>query len=112
MPYPPDITLYITLGTATMIVLVGVIYFCKDLRRCRRDLNNRINTLRIGKMLDHAGIDRTRYLCKANPLTIEKHLLVCNQCGKTDICDECLLHGKGIPEYMFCRNYRELIQYR
>jgi hypothetical protein len=37
---------------------------------------------------------------------------VCECCGTTDICDECPEHGKDIPEYTFCRNYRKLILYR
>jgi len=108
----PDILLFITLGVSFLIVLVGVISFCKDHCRCRNILNERINALRIGKMLNHAGISRTRYLHKAKPLTIEKHLLVCKQCKTIDICDKCLEKGTDIPEYTFCRNYRELIQYR
>ena len=112
MHISPDMLLIITLCVAFLFILLGVINFCNDLRRCRNSLNDRINGLRIGKMLNHAGISRSRYLNKAKPLTIEKHLLVCKQCKTIDICDKCLEKGTDIPEYTFCRNYRELIQYR
>jgi hypothetical protein len=72
----------------------------------------RIKALRIDKMLNHVGITRARYLRKARPLTIEKNLQVCECCGTTDICDECLEQGKDIPEYTFCPNFRELMGYR
>lgn len=112
MHISPDMLLFITLFASFLLILVGIVNFCNDLRRCRNKLNDRINALRIGKMLNHAGISRTRYLHKAKPLTIEKHLLVCKQCKTIDICDKCLEKGADIPEKTFCRNYRELIKYR
>ena len=112
MHYSPDITLFITLGIIFMILLAGVVRYCINQRRCRKALDDRVKALRIGKMLDHAGIAHARYLRRASPLTIEKHLLVCRQCKTTDICDECLEDGRDIPETVFCRNFRELIRYR
>ena len=112
MIYSQDMMLVFVLGFIFMIMLVGVVCFCIQNRRCRSDVIERIKALRIDKMLDHAGIKRSRYLRKANPLTIEKHLLVCKRCGTTDICDERLKQGKDIPENSFCRNFRELIRYR
>ena len=112
MRYSADMALLVTLGAAFMVMLVGVARCCSYCRRCRRDVARRIKALRIDKMLNHAGISRARYLRKARPLTIEKHLLVCECCGNTDICDKCLEQGKDIPEYTFCRNYLELTLYR
>jgi len=112
LTHSADIALLVTLGASFMIMLVGVVRCLSHYCRCRRDIVRRIKALRIDKMLNHAGISRARYLRKAKPLTIEKHLLVCEDCGTTDICDECLEQGKHIPEYTFCRNYRGLIRYR
>jgi hypothetical protein len=107
-----DFILLITLTSAFMAMLVGVVRLCIHNHRCRGELVERIKALRIGGMLEHIGIGHSRYLRKASRLTIEKHLLVCRQCNTTDICDECLIEGKSIPENTFCRNYRELITYR
>jgi hypothetical protein len=107
-----DFILLITLTSAFMAMLVGVVRLCIHNHRCRGELVERIKALRIGGMLEHIGIGHSRYLRKASRLTIEKHLLVCRQCNTTDICDECLIEGKSIPENTFCRNYRELIMYR
>ena len=112
MHYSQDMILLFVLGFSFMVMLIGVACVCCYNRRCRRYVIERIKALRIDKMLNHAGIKRARYLRKAGPLTIEKHLLVCERCDTTDICDECLIQGKDIPEYTFCRNYRELIRYR
>lgn len=112
MQYSQDMILLFVLGSSFMVVLIGVASVCCYNRRCRRYVIARIKALRIDKILNHAGIKRARYLRKAGPLTIEKHLLVCERCDTTDICDECLIQGKDIPEYTFCRNYRELIRYR
>ena len=112
MHYSQDMMLIFVLGSIFMIVLVSVVRFCIYNCRCRRNIIERIKALRIDKMLSHAGIKRSRYLRKAGPLTIEKHLLVCKRCGTTDICDECLKQGKDIPEDSFCRNFRELTRYR
>lgn len=112
MNHSPDITLLIILSSTFLIMLVGVVCACCYNRRCRKEVIGRIKALRIDKMLNHAGISRARYLRKAKPLTIEKHVLVCKQCNTTDICDEYLNKGKDIPEDTFCRNYRELIRYR
>ena len=112
MHHSTDIALLVTLGAAFMVILTGVVRCLIHCRRCRRDVARRIKALRIDRMLNHAGITRARYLRKAQPLTIEKHLLVCEHCGTTDICDACLEQGKDIPEYTFCRNYRELTLYR
>ena len=112
MHYSQDMMLLFVLGSVFLIMLVGVACVCNYNRRCRRDVIERIKALRIDKMLNHAGIKRARYLRKAGPLTIEKHILVCKRCDTTDTCDECLEQGKDIPEYAFCRNYRELIRYR
>ena len=112
MDYSQDMMLLFVLGSIFIIMLVGVGCVCCFNRRCRRDVIERIKALRIDKMLNHAGIKRARYLRKAGPLTIEKHILVCKRCDTIDICDECLKQGKDIPENSFCRNYHELIRYR
>ena len=112
MHYSQDMILFFVLGIVFIVMLVGVIRVCKYSCRCRKAVIERIEALRIDRMLKHAGIKRARYLRKAGRLTIEKHLLVCKHCNTTDICDECLIQGKDIPEYRFCHNYRELIQYR
>ena len=54
MHQTPDIALLITLTAAFIFILAGVAAYVHDRRRYRRDLNDRITALRIGKMLKHA----------------------------------------------------------
>lgn len=107
-----DIVLVITLATVFIIMLAGIVSLCIYNCRCRKAVIKRLEELRINRMLGHLGIDRKKYLRKATPLTVEKHLYVCARCKTTDLCDECLINGKDIPEDTFCRNFPELERYR
>lgn len=107
-----DIMLLITLSTVFIIMLAGLVSLCIYRCRCRKAVIERMKGLRIDRMLRHLGINRKRYLRKASPLAVERHLLVCARCKTTDLCDECLKNGTDIPEDTFCHNYPELLQYR
>jgi len=112
MPSSGIFTLVIIVAVSFVIMLVGVTSSFRQIRQYRRDAIRRIKSLRIDKMLIHQGISRARLLRKAQPKSVEKHLLLCKYCSTTDICDECLEQGKDIPEHTFCPNFRELIRYR
>ena len=107
-----DMALLITLGTVFIIMLAGIVGLCIYHCRCRKAVIKRLEELRINRMLGHLGVDRKKYLRKATPYAVEKHLQVCARCKTTDLCDEYLINGKDIPEDTFCRNYPELEQYR
>ena len=107
--------------TITLAVIVAVSFFAmiavvmrsaRQLRQYRENVAARMKTLRIDKMLDHAGVKRNRFLRKAHPLAVEKHLLVCQHCTTTKTCDEYLKNASDIPEHSFCPNFRELSRYR
>jgi hypothetical protein len=73
---------------------------------------NKIRALRIHKMLARLGISLLRYLHKARPVDIERHLLVCQGCRKTGDCDAYLEQGKDIDPSTFCPDARELQTYK
>ena len=102
----------VTPPACCVMMLVG--FFCCFIhfRRSCREFAGGIKTLRIGRMLIHTGISRARYLYKARPPTIERRLPVWECCINPDEYGACLKQGKDIPVYPFCRNYRELSQYR
>ena len=107
-----DMVLLYTLGTVFIIMLACIVGLCIYHCRCRKAVMKRLEALRINRMLGHLGVDRKKYLRKATPYTVEKHLQVCARCKTTDLCDERLIEGKDIPENSFCSNYPELEQYR
>ena len=112
MPSSLIISLLIIVAVSFVIMLIGITRSFRHVRRYRRDVITRIKSLRIDKMLSRAGTSRTRFLRKAEPRSVEKHLLLCKYCNTTDVCDEYLQKGKDIPEDTFCPNFRELTRYR
>lgn len=112
MPSSVIITLIIIVAVSFVIMLIGVTRSFRQVRQYRRDVIRRIKSLRIDKMLSRAGISRARFLRKAQPSSVEKHLLFCKYCSTTDICDKYLEQGEDIPEHTFCPNFRELTRYR
>lgn len=112
MHHSLDIMLLITLSTVSIIMLAVIVRLCFYHCGCRKAVKRRMKGLRIDRMLGHLGVDSNQYLRKATPLAVETHLHVCAQCTTTDLCDECLINGKDIPEDTFCRNYPELVRYR
>lgn len=106
------IILVVIVGVSFVAMLLGVSRSVRQLRRYRRDVVARMELLRIDKMLPHAGVARARFLRKAQPFAVEKHLLVCKHCTSIETCDDYLENGKDIPEHTFCPNFRELSRYR
>ena len=111
-----DAVLTITLGIIVAVSFFAMIALvmrsARQLRQYRQNVAARMKALRLDKMLDHAGVKRSRFLRKAHPLAVEKHLLVCQHCTTTKTCDEYLKNGSDIPEHSFCPNFRELSRYR
>ena len=104
--------LVVIVAIAFVAMVLGVIRSLRQLRRYRQDVETRMQALRISKMLPHAGVAPARFLRKAQPVAVEKHLLVCKHCTTIDTCDDYLKNGKDIPEHTFCPNFRELCRYR
>jgi uncharacterized protein DUF6455 len=107
-----SIVLLITVGVSCVLMIVGVLRSLRGVRTYRRDLIARARALRLHRMLERLGIGLERYLRRARPIEVEKHLLVCEHCGMTDICDDCLEGRKDIDERKFCPNLPELSRYR
>lgn len=99
-------------GVSLVWMIACVFRFQRQMRAYQRDLAARAWPLRIHKMLNRLGIGLPCYLRKASPIEVEKHLLVCEHCTTTHICDEYLKQGKTIDERSFCPNARELMGYR
>jgi len=79
-------------------------------RRFRSDLAERMSKLRIHKMLEHLGRDRTEYLHNLPIVKIENQLRACENCAATDTCDDVLDNGHPVPDFDFCPNHPDLLQ--
>lgn len=103
----------VTIVAVSFVAMVlGVSRSVRQLRRYRRDVMRRMKALRIDRMLPRAGVTRARFLRKAQPFAVEKHLILCKHCITTETCDDYLENGKDIPAHTFCPNFRELSRYR
>lgn len=106
---PLTLTLWgVIIGVAFLLMCVRVCSNIRALRAYRRELIDRAKALRIHGMLGYQGISLSRYLHKARPMDVERHLLICQCCSTTEACDACLEQGKDIDESRFCPNAQEL----
>lgn len=76
----------------------------------RRRLAERVDELRLGRMLDGLDEDRQRYLHLQRVVDIEQHIRRCGDCGATDQCDDLLAKEEPVQpqDAGFCPNMDEL----
>ena len=100
------------IGVALVLICVRLSSCMRVLQNYRRELIGRAQTLRLHKMLTRLGISLPRYLRKARPVDVERHLLICQYCQRTDDCDAYLKQGKDIDASTFCANAGQLQTYK
>jgi len=83
----------------------------KFLRSYKQDLSERVQALRIHRMLGRLGIKTPRYLRKARAIDVETQLIRCSGCETTDVCDAYLQSDEIIDPHTFCLNYSQLKTY-
>ena len=76
----------------------------------RRRLAERVEQLRLARMLDGLKRDRQEYLHMERLVDIEQQMRRCNDCAATDECDELLDREQEVhpEEAVFCPNMDEL----
>lgn len=72
-----------------------------------------VNHMRLGRMLESLGIDRTRYLHDEQVTRIEQHMRRCRSCDSLEECDDFLAlageaDGPVDPARPFCPNHAAL----
>lgn len=78
-------------------------------RLVRRKLAQRIESLRISKMLRALGLDPSQYLHTVPLHKINQSMNKCEHCQTTDQCDEKLKQGSiKADEIDFCPNHEDL----
>ncbi len=80
----------------------------RQIRAYRRELILRAQRLRIHRMISRAGTTLSRYLRRARPIDVEGHLLACQSCQTTDLCDKYLDQVEDIDPRTFCPNFAQL----
>ena len=93
------VVLGLLLAAFAVLLFVAILFNARAGERYRKRLAQRLDGLRLGRMLSLLGIDSNAYLHQQRVLDIHHHM---NRC---DHCDERLASGKLSPEALdFCDN--------
>ena len=107
---PVPVTIWtIVLVISFVLVTARIFANLRYIQAYRRELVMRAKALRIHRMLDRVGTTLSRYLRKTRPIDVERHLLACQNCETTGLCDKYLDQGEGIDPHTFCPNFAELV---
>jgi len=103
------VLLTLLLVTFSVLLPVAIVFNVRAGEKYRRDLAEKVNRLRLGKMLEALGVDIDIYLNSERSLDIQQHIDRCNACDNTAECDD-KLTGQGIdPDHIgFCNNEASL----
>ena len=99
--------LVIAIGIIFAIVVYVVWRDRKILRKEHEQLDQRVEKLRLGKMIDHLDIPFDKYDHKTSDLDKERHIWACEHCPHPDKCER-MFNGEDLDPLHFCPNYREL----
>ena len=101
----------IIIGTALAVIFVFIVcrMYCdiRVLRKGRKELDQRIQHLRLNDMIGRLKINREKYLLKTSDLDKERHIWACEHCPEPEECED-MFAGEDIDPETFCPNADEL----
>jgi len=108
---------FIVLGIVFLVLaLFFVILISKNMKQgkvVRQRLAQRVESLRMSKMLRALGLDLTQYLYTVPITKINDSMKKCEHCPTTDICDDNLQKGHlETDEIDFCPNHECLGKFK
>lgn len=90
-------------------LFVAIIFNLKTGEKYRHSLANKLDDLRLVRMLGALGIDANAYLHSEKILEIHRQMERCSACENTDQCDDRLANNKIAAEDIgFCDNEKDL----
>ncbi len=96
---------------AIVIIFAIVLYVVfRDraiLRKDHEDIDQRVQNLRLGKMIARLKIPFSKYDHHTSDLDKERHIWACEHCPHPDKCER-MFKGEDLDPKYFCPNYREL----
>jgi hypothetical protein len=101
----------LTLAVVSFSVLlpVAIVFNVRAGEKYRRGLAEKVNRLRLGKMLTALGVDIDVYLNSERSVEIQQHIDRCAACGNTAECDDKLAGQDIDPDNIgFCNNEASL----
>jgi hypothetical protein len=101
--------LTLVLVTFSVLLPVAIVFNVRAGEKYRQGLAEKVNRLRLGKMLAALGVDIDVYLNSERSLEIQQHIDRCAACGNTDECDDKLAKQDIDPDHIgFCNNEASL----
>ena len=93
----------------SVLLPVAIIFNVRAGEKYRKGLAEKVNRLRLGKMLTALGVDIDVYLNSERSLEIQQHIDRCAACGNTAECDDKLAKQDIDPDHIgFCNNEASL----
>jgi Family of unknown function (DUF6455) len=110
----PLSVLVLTLVLFLVLLAVAIVFNFRSGMKYRTALAERLDSLRLGRMLAALGIDIDSYLSSERVVDIHQHMQRCSDCSNIGPCDAGLVDGSINPDSIgFCNNeqsLRELVQ--
>jgi len=93
----------------SVLLPLAIVFNLRAGERYRQGLAERIDRLRLGRMLAALGIDVNVYLSSERGLDIRDHIERCSACENTAECDDRLARNDVAPDSIgFCNNEASL----
>jgi len=103
------VILYGILAVLGVYILATMFLNMKRGREYFEKLAQKLQGLRLHKMLSALGIDTAGYLATQKKLDIEQQMKACSECENTEKCDQHLGNGDISPDAIgFCNNEKDL----
>jgi hypothetical protein len=93
----------------SILLPLAIVFNVRAGEKYRKGLAEKVNKLRLGKMLKALGVDIDVYLNSERSLEIQQHIDRCAACSNTAECDEKLADDAIDPDSIdFCNNEASL----
>ena len=106
-----SLSLSLTLGAlfavAGIMVSVSIVRNLRDGQEYRESLEQRVNGLRLGRMVQRLGLSSSRYVHKLPTVDVEQQVQRCSDCDHTARCDTALEQTIDVAP-VFCANAMDL----
>lgn len=105
----PLSVLIVTLISFVVLLAIAIVFNFRAGMKYRSALAERLDTLRLGRMLGALGIDIDSYLARERVVDIHQQMQRCSECDNVAPCDAGLAEGTLKPDNIgFCSNEQAL----
>jgi hypothetical protein len=101
--------LSLLLAAFAILLMIAIVFNFRAGMKYRRTLAEKVNSLRLAKMLSALGIDIDEYLSTERVVDIHTQMTRCGACENVEECDDSLAPGSiSAHDIGFCNNEEAL----